>query len=822
MRIPNEDSSRFNFEPAPESKPKQVVIIDDVVDVTESSTKVENVSGVHTNDLGFEVTLTDPDNSIDEETCHAYINKLREFMTNVFLVTKNDCVSELMLKYGKAEYYLLSILNNVRELNRIYGAGAHDGYIFRRNSFVIICKAITVAQLGATTTTKLCAGTVLMLQPDIQTTHGLAYKEISGEDSASPLLTALRHIRELPSVNHAADLLFDECKLPKSPALSLNIKNGAVQKKVMEHDFLQRPLTLMAPFGFERIQNQANSPFSQTAQFQQSFPHYNIPVILTEFAPVWPSRVYPIYGQHCQLEFIIQEFTGCDGQLIQNPVAVYGYDDCCTEHVLPCPPEEKTSFLNYPDIQNCKYSPIMLMSGVHVAGCASSIKHYDISLNSFIPSSWYGSIDNVNWPLLKGREVVCLIRNTQLEDLTVEIQLMCDIYQKLKDYATVKFYYCDFTNNDESLVLNYEGLQKLIQSKGITVTIPLCIEPKALDDARLPPADKIVKRKVIIGDVAKSASIICIGAPPKLGKSWLVQRLTYGISQGGTFFEHELAKSNVLLFDTELTDDEFDDRGYADKQSESFHIILAKKIPRIAEEDDIERLKRYLSMIKEYVLKHNIDVIAIDCLYKLFAESSEKQAKLFIDMCEDLVEIGKLVILVHHANKAMQSDDPFVNLAGHSTIGRAISGGFMLVPTGQKYIDENGNECPHMKMVYQCRGFRTPNDKILYLGDGKDGAEHMIDEKAMEQQQAPSASHDALEPVLDKMQKLHRFIRENVPPSKDEALPTRELLKLMVESDDVEWSESMLPKKLNSWVKKKLLSVTGNKPKRYYRGARLM
>ena len=331
---------------------------------------------------------------------------------------------------------------------------------------------------------------------------------------------------------------------------------------------------------------------------------------------------------------------------------------------------------------------------------------------------------------------------------------------------------------------------------------------KTLESCRLPNNNKIPEPKIGIEGICYRPGIQCLAGSGKVSKSLAIQQLALSFKTGGSWMGHKTQKLKTLLVDTEMLPRDFKLRGLATEQSEGLDIFLFKnlKIP-----DDIKRLdpderrikelEFKMSMLREYIYVNKIQVLILDCIYKLISDRSPKEVRILLDYLEEYREMDVLSIIVHHITKGkVDANTPLNSIAGHSDLIRAIEGGIVLIREGS-IADQ-----PRIRVKYDVRAMAPIKDKIVFLKDGK----HILAEKL------------GIQDARSQEEKLIDVIASYIPASEEKAIPTDEIIRTLEKHDDITWQKSYMEKKLPEWVEKGYLNVIGNRPKCYYQGALIL
>jgi RecA-family ATPase len=268
----------------------------------------------------------------------------------------------------------------------------------------------------------------------------------------------------------------------------------------------------------------------------------------------------------------------------------------------------------------------------------------------------------------------------------------------------------------------------------------------------------------IVSGLIQDGKIFCIGGASKAGKSLLTSRLAMCLSKGEDFFEHQCLQRKVLYFDTELDPDDFKRRKDVISQNDNLKIILAKNIAHMPDETQLERIKRYLSMIRAAAKMQGFQVIIIDCIYKFINENDIKEVTAFITAIEELKRDGYCVIVVHHTNKAKyEGGEPINHLAGHSNLGRSVDGCLLLLETNTMHEFPDGSRAKHYQLYYTLRSFDLPEPKVVFINKKR---MHTIDRKEtaiqFAKQQRVNSSNDGRSKIeLEQIKKITPMHEEN-------------------------------------------------------------
>lgn len=514
--------------------------------------------------------------------------------------------------------------------------------------------------------------------------------------------------------------------------------------------------------------------------------------LIDEIFQLRPLNVLQFYNKYNQLcHYGISDYI--DGKALELPLTEIK-NEYTGQHNSTCFLNKNSPFFNTNIMHDYNDAKIILSSSVDgISSLLTRFRRYRHS--DYIVSGWVGEIRKYDLASLQGRDVLYV-----LDSLQQERSLNAAAYLQNQAFSTANLFF-RVVDGSQTGILDYNQLCQHAQAIGINL-------PKAqtsnrieiLDRARLKTSEEIPDKQIVIEGFAPLGSIFVVGGGPKLGKSLATEKLGYQISIGGQFWGFELNKMKVLIYDTELDAYDLKRRGYADKQSDNFHIILASEM----DEDDKrefsqDSLEEHLAGIIAYVKKYDIDVVIIDCLYRLLDTSVEQQVTLLVNTLKKLKAMNKLVIVVHHLNKAsVDRIDPFKNLAGHSNLARAIDGGIILL------ADEPISKATRMTATFLSRSFAPiPDLKLLFQG----GVHYPIGQKVWSPEKSPEEQFIAI-------------ISKIVPATSDIAMPTEEIASRL--APHLNLSKETIQRKLPSWVREEYLSVIGNRPKQYYQGEKVL
>lgn len=329
--------------------------------------------------------------------------------------------------------------------------------------------------------------------------------------------------------------------------------------------------------------------------------------------------------------------------------------------------------------------------------------------------------------------------------------------------------------------------------------------------------NQIEDKAEIVSGLIQDGKIFCIGGASKAGKSLLTSRLAMCLSQGDDFFEHQCLTRKVLYFDTELDPDDFKRRKDVIRQNDNLTIILAKNIPHVEDETQLERIKRYLSMIKAAADTHGFQVIIIDCIYKFINENDVKEVTAFVTAIEELKHAGYCVIVVHHTNKAKyEGGEPINHLSGHSNLGRAVDGCLLLLETNTMHEFPDGTRAKHYQIYYTLRSFDMPDPKVVYINKKR---QHTIDVKETQIQFNKQMRNSSTS--SDRVKMEHEHISKNTPMHEENAVELEKYIEQMAISCGL--TEMTIKKKrIPLWQDEGLIKVVGiAKKRRVFQGDKL-
>ncbi|EDM26153.1 hypothetical protein LNTAR_16438 [Lentisphaera araneosa HTCC2155] len=360
--------------------------------------------------------------------------------------------------------------------------------------------------------------------------------------------------------------------------------------------------------------------------------------------------------------------------------------------------------------------------------------------------------------------------------------------------------YDEFKKRCEKLGLNPDKLESFSANKG------------SMEANKLRSSDEIVNPGIAIEDLALAIGIMMVIAPPKIGKSSWLHSLLEKMSKGEKLNRRELKKLRCLLVDSESGQYGLSRKGLSEKQSDEFHILSVADMLAESVGKRVDILNLVFDQIEEYVIKYQIDVVALDAVYSFINENSKKEVQALLKRVIKLKSMGKLVVLVHHTRKDVkQSTNLFANMAGHSDLQRNFNLGVLLKKTDQHIVDESGKQRPVVEFIYECRDFDTPDSDFMYLGSDREfhicSLETLVDDRYAE---LPAGDIP-----------LAKFITTNLPAVASEALETTVVIDMMDDDESIGWTRETLKKKLPEWEAHGYLRTIGKSPKRYYIGKKL-
>jgi RecA-family ATPase len=179
----------------------------------------------------------------------------------------------------------------------------------------------------------------------------------------------------------------------------------------------------------------------------------------------------------------------------------------------------------------------------------------------------------------------------------------------------------------------------------------------------------------LIKGVLKKGAMMLVQSEPKAGKSFLMIEVARSLATGSKWLVHECSKSNVMLLNMELKEDNYNRRckavmdklGMPPEGSNNGKFIVSSLQ---GQETDIEVIKeKLISAIK----KNRIDVLIIDPLYKISnrdENSANEMGFVFKTIRAIMKETGCACIIVHHHPKTSTFYTPQNRGSGSGVIVR--------------------------------------------------------------------------------------------------------------------------------------------------------
>jgi archaellum biogenesis ATPase FlaH len=560
------------------------------------------------------------------------------------------------------------------------------------------------------------------------------------------------------------------------------------------------------------------------------FPKSSIPSMIDSFPVIetasenmlqmqpkrFPDDIFIFQDRYAICDTPVCKFTLPSGKSIFVPM-VYMQEKSTGMKILNCQPFSfPTVPFNGDKISQELNAKIFLTPSIEYANSLTSFFEEN-NTTELIASSWVYEIKSLDLSYFKNRDLFYLLLEIEGQSIHKGIKNAIHLMQNLDSSTRLKIIVVNKSSLSQAQAITWKEFIEFC-NKHYNIKLPVDTKDKIgiVENALLKSGKDIKDRPIIVEGLTKGGKIIVIGGGAKTGKSFATYSLALAISYGQEIWGLKTKKTKTLYFDTEMDDDDYKDRGFADKQHEGFKVFLASdlQLPR-AKADDMASLIFILESIKNYALKKGFEVVVIDCMYRLLNENSPTEVKVFVNKLKEMKRDGILIIVVHHFNKSdIDFTDPFKNLAGHSNFYRAVDGGILLIPDkDQDELDDGSPKVITMKFV--ARSFKQIPDKELVFDNGKhilvSECEDKIQQQGLSTQKAPS-----------QISKLKIFIKENLPDNPDEAIPTKDLAELMGNNKDVEGSTSNIQKrKLAEWFDAGYLKRIGLKPYKYYQGDNL-
>ena len=190
-------------------------------------------------------------------------------------------------------------------------------------------------------------------------------------------------------------------------------------------------------------------------------------------------------------------------------------------------------------------------------------------------------------------------------------------------------------------------------------------KPAPADDEPKPiPVDKLVEeypklRPVIINGFLRMGETMNIIAPPKTGKSWLVNDLALSIAMGTEWFGYPCEQGKVLIIDNELHKETSANRLPKIIKARGFDI---KKVGKYLEIVNLRGKLKTIEDIGNHVEEYKAagyKVIIIDAFYRAMPRGVDENDNGAIADVYNLLDryaeaIGCAFILIHHTSKGNQ------------------------------------------------------------------------------------------------------------------------------------------------------------------------
>lgn len=153
-------------------------------------------------------------------------------------------------------------------------------------------------------------------------------------------------------------------------------------------------------------------------------------------------------------------------------------------------------------------------------------------------------------------------------------------------------------------------------------------------------------------------SLTVIASPSGVGKTWLALALSLSVAKGESFLdqpEHEAKQGKVLYLNAEMTEREFKRRcvalGFQDLDNDNFTILTTYELNLNSD--------NAVSVLKEYVETHDIDMVIIDT-FRPFAlgveENDGQKIRGFFHRFNPLRDSGRSIVVLDHNRKKGPND----------------------------------------------------------------------------------------------------------------------------------------------------------------------
>ena len=185
----------------------------------------------------------------------------------------------------------------------------------------------------------------------------------------------------------------------------------------------------------------------------------------------------------------------------------------------------------------------------------------------------------------------------------------------------------------------------------------------------------------LIPNLLSTSGLYILAAPPKTGKTVLLNFLIYGVAVSGEFLGRPVQTGNVMYVQLEESTKTMKKRavmsGFGQQDEEVSLVVNFSDRVRIERSFD---LSSDLDWLSKQITKHNINLVVIDSLRMASVkseagENTNEFGKLLYALQRVINFTGTCCVLVHHMNKITGKKVDLVNkLSGHTSISAASDG----------------------------------------------------------------------------------------------------------------------------------------------------
>ena len=177
----------------------------------------------------------------------------------------------------------------------------------------------------------------------------------------------------------------------------------------------------------------------------------------------------------------------------------------------------------------------------------------------------------------------------------------------------------------------------------------------------LPPLPAVVGE----GILGENHALILFGQP-KANKSMLVKQLAFCLVTGRPWLGFATTKKKVLYIQAEISPQQLEVR--LRKMRQNVPPVDPRTLATLTNfKLKIDTPQGRTDLFK-YIGEAKAEVIILDPLYRLISSQEEKSIQAAIDVCDELKEAKKTIVVVHHARKAVRAQDG-IDLGGNELRG---------------------------------------------------------------------------------------------------------------------------------------------------------